>query len=106
MSQLDIMEQVLAGHERGERAALITWLRGQLVKLYVRRRSEGDDRVFVTADDARALLARSGRDPDGNRNWLGAVFRGAGWEPIEERWHFSETPGSHGNRLRCWRWVG
>lgn len=105
-TQLDLMEQALAAHERGHRAALIAWLRGELVKLYVARRIAGGDRAAVTADDARVLLARSGRDPGGNRNWIGAVFKGAGWEPIEDRWHFSETAGSHANRLRCWRWVG
>jgi len=89
---------------QGQRRELIRWLREQLRELYhARVRHDGLERAAVHADDARRILSVSGRDPGGPHHWIAAVFQGKEFQAIPERWHFSETEGSHGNRLRCYR---
>ena len=101
-----VADGVLDQHNR-YRASLLDWLRGHMRSLYAQRlQSQGRGLAFVTADDARRILDADERVPGPdrlNRNFLGALFvKGAGWEATGEYTH-SQTPGSHGNRLCCWR---
>ena len=91
--------------ERPNHAAILDDLRCQLQAIYERRVIDvGRGRAFVTADDARPLLeARS--DCPRKKNFLGHLFRTGGWEPTGAAMP-SSTRGSHGNLLRCWRYVG
>lgn len=84
-------------------------LRAELRRLYFTRKVEWPatwGEAYVTADDARALMRqyRSLRPPEGtSNNSLGALFRGKGWRRVGD--HFSNTQGSHGNRIGRWAVV-
>lgn len=103
----DIRDRVLDSMEETRRS-LLTWLREEMRSLYLRRlESHGRDLAFVTADDARVLLDNAPNVPGPdrlNRNFLGQLFRGEGWEWTGQLYK-SKTLNSHANDLRCWRWV-
>lgn len=91
----------------GWRREVLDVLRERLKIVYQSRlRDAGPSRAYVTADDARVLLLSLDIDLRGeNMNFLGALFKSQGWEPMPYM-HQSDTPGSHGNLLHCWRFVG
>lgn len=85
-------------------------LREAMRLLYLRRVvTEGIERAYVTADDARYAMRRHPEIyalPAGKTmNALGQLFRAQGWVKMEGK-HVSTTPGSHGNEICRWRWVG
>lgn len=109
--ELDLWESrkrdaVLERHESGHADALRV-LRFYLRAIYeYRLRDVGYDAAFVTAMDAREYLrSHPSMDTPANRNWLGALFRERGWQRTGQSMS-SETEGSHGTELPCWRWVG
>lgn len=91
------------------RASLLKWLRREMKRLYAQRVIDrGYDRAFVSADDARKILDSDPKVPGPDklsRNFLGTLFKGEkGWRACG--FTKSETPGSHANLLRIWRWEG
>ncbi len=66
-------------------------------------------RDYVSADEARILLeigiATQGIERPANHAFMGSLFKGSEWEFTGHRVK-SETPGSHANELKCWRYVG
>lgn len=85
---------------------VLTWLRVQLVKTYRFRLADNPLGAYVTADDARQHLPRCPYTVPTCKNFLGALFKGAGWKAVGFLDHRSETPGSHGNRLMRWVYTG
>jgi len=91
--------------------AWLTRIRAALVSIYearVARWGTTDPRSYVCADDAERLARTNpylalpaGASP----NLMGSVFRTAEWAAID-RTHVSSQPGSHGNLLTRWRYVG
>lgn len=93
-----------------ERRAWLRYMRARLAQTYLARVTErGRDAAYVTADDARQLMddepTLCGLPAGASTNLLGALFRGWEWQQIN-RGHVSSTPGSHGNILARWRFVG
>lgn len=89
------------------RRGWLTFLRGRLIKLYESRVAVYPFDAYVTADDARVILESQPDCPPAselNRSFLGALFKTAGWESTG-KYITSNTPGSHANRLVCWRYV-
>lgn len=85
---------------------LLGELRQAMYTLWQKRRKHQGAAAYVTADDARVILdADTTLPPDLNKNFMGSLFKGKQWEPTGEQVK-SKTPGSHANRLMCWRWVG
>ncbi|MBL4701600.1 MAG: hypothetical protein JKX85_10125 [Phycisphaeraceae bacterium] len=83
-------------------------IREKLAVLYRSRWVSQGLEAFVSADDARDILNKMPNVPPPsrmNRNFLGQLFRADGWKFTGKTIN-SKTPGSHGNLLRCWRWVG
>jgi hypothetical protein len=85
-------------------------IRDELARLYRRRLAAatavgGPGRnwrdAYVTADDARRIMSRLGIRFN-NNNKLGALWKRGEWEWTGQRIK-SETKGSHGNELKCWR---
>ena len=84
-------------------------IRGELATLYRRRLGAArghyilpeNHEAFVTADDARRIMSRLGICFT-NNNRLGSLWKRGEWEWTGQRIK-SETKGSHGNELKCWR---
>lgn len=95
-----------------ERRAWLVRIRAALALLCLKRVGkwgQDDPRACVTGDDAHLLeAARPGLAlPAGaSRNTLGVVFRAPGWVHSEHPDHVSATPGSKGNLIYRWRYVG
>lgn len=109
-------EKAIGKHEASSRAPLIRMLRTKLMFLYKERafdqRHNPAADVYVTADDARRILERSGikeTDDDGKPvplNWFGAIFqKKAGWR-FTGRTVPSLHPDANARHVRCWRWEG
>jgi len=102
----EIAEAILDAME-GKRHKLLEYLRTRLFQLYQKRlEKQGEALARVTADDARLILESDPNIPGAdklNRNFLGQLFRTPKWEFTGELIK-SQTQGSHGNLLRCWRW--
>ena len=83
-------------------------IREHLRELFeIRQRRYGVE-AFVTADDARTFFESTRQpSPPGpdvlSRNFLGAVFKAAGWHTDGQTYH-SKTKGSHANRLLRWHY--
>lgn len=58
--------------------------------------------AWVSADDARRYFEALNPPAELSRNFLGQVFREAGWVALPGRRILSTTPGSHANELKCW----
>lgn len=87
-------------------APVLDWLRRGLIKLYrFRVEDVGRDAAYVTADDARKLLPRYRGEVSACKNFMGALFQAKGWQFTGHRVN-SQTPGSHSNELKAWRYVG
>jgi hypothetical protein len=87
-------------------ADLLNYLRGRLKVTYrFLVEDVGREFAYVTADDARRILDADRRFDGVCRNFLGALFKGPGWKSTGA-FHKSRTPGSHANRLLCWRFDG
>ena len=89
---------------------LLNWLRVQMVRLYrVSKLVEQHEEPFVTADDARKILAEAIEAGTVARpkcmNFLGSLFKAPGWVPAGG-FIKSKTPGSHANRLVKWKFIG
>jgi hypothetical protein len=94
-----------------ERREWLDRMRHVLVQVYgarVMTWGEGHPMTYVCADDADRLAKwrpelalPAGASP----NLMGSVFRTPEWEAID-RTHVSSQPGSHGNLLTRWRYVG
>lgn len=95
-----------------ERREWLERMRAELVRVYRNRVAffgEHDLRACMTGDDAQHLeKTRPGLAlPAGaSRNTLGVVFRAPGWVHSEHPDHVSTTPGSNGNLIYRWRYVG
>lgn len=93
-----------------ERREWLDRMRAALAHLYELRAAKwgATQAVYVCADDADRL-AKARPDlalPVGaSPNLMGSVFRTAEWRAID-RSHVSSQPGSHGNLLTRWRYVG
>lgn len=90
-------------------AEILNWLRPKLVELYSFY-ALGDLDAYVTADDARRLIEDALDTGELKQrpecmNFMGSVFKGGEWEFTGKRVR-SRTAGSHGNELRCWKWIG
>jgi len=102
----DAVARAVLDSLEGRYHSLLEYLRARMAELYRRRlAAQGYDLARVTADDARHILDNDPRVPGSdrlNRNFIGQLFRGGAWESTGELIK-SQTPGSHGNLLRCWR---
>ena len=70
---------------------------------------EGNPEACVTGDDAQRLEKTRpdlALPADASRNLFGVVFRAPGWVHSEHPDHVSTTPGSNGNLIYRWRYVG
>jgi len=89
-------------------ASALAWLRAA-IRLKWQELHRTGVRDYVTADDARILLeigiGNGCLERPSNMNWMGSLFAGKEWE-FTGHYIKSETPGSHRNELKCWRWVG
>ena len=103
-----VADRVLEALE-GKYKALLEWMRDRMRTLYFQReKSQGRELAFVTADDARLILDTDPNVPGPDRlkrNFMGSLFKAKGWE-FTGQMIKSKTPGSHANRLLCWRYVG
>ena len=106
-SELDLFSAALVAHEDTARFELAQ-ARGAARQFAIENHGENKYGIpySVTADDVRSLLALPKMDSKKN-NWMGAVFMERNkkglriWER-SGRYHYSETPGSHGNHLPVW----
>lgn len=100
-------ERVLSRMEEEPlRRYLLEKCRDYAKRLYLDRRQRLGEEAHVTADDVRRYFENELDPPDWlDRNMLGATFKTDEWEPTGD-YVRSETPGSHGNLLTCWRWTG
>jgi len=102
-----------------ERAGWLEKMRTELAALYQLRVTEwGLKEAYVTADDARNLMRsypqRFGLPAGASTNTLGALFLGKEWHAKDGyttggraiAGHTSTTPGSRGNDLVRWEYVG
>jgi hypothetical protein len=104
-SEKEIRDAVLADLG-GRNADVLAWLRKRLAVIYrIRREDVGRENAYVSADDARKLIDRMPEFQGKCMNFLGALFKAPGWKPTGN-YHTSTTPGSHANKLVCWRWEG
>jgi hypothetical protein len=99
-------ERALQDHDQ-HKAAAIGWLRKRLAELYRERcRAYRRSTVYVTADDARDLYAKSSFPPaySANRTFFGSIFRGAEWEVVGRA--KSLYPANNCREIKTWRHVG
>ncbi len=95
----------------GDNRAWLARIRLALAELCaerVGRWGEADPRAYVCADDADRLTktrADMAMPAGASPNLMGTVFRGSDWLALD-RTHVSSQPGSHGNILTRWRYVG
>jgi hypothetical protein len=89
-------------------AEILDWLRGRMIELFRVRFAANPHTAFVTADDARRAFEMGVQSKIFDRpncmNFMGHLFR-KGWRKTGNTIK-SETRGSHGNELDCWRYVG
>lgn len=107
-SDADQARTILKRAERESRRWLDS-LRNAMRQLYDERVIAQGAEAFVTADDARRLMRKRTwlQPPAGvSMNAMGALFRAKGWTKLPGGKHNSRTPGSHGNDLDRWAWVG
>ena len=87
---------------------IVDWLRARMVELYRIRFASHGEVACVTADDARRRVEIAfdigAFERPSSMNFMGSVFR-KGWKKTGQTIK-SETPGSHGNEIDCWRYVG
>lgn len=104
--ELVIRDEILADLA-ALRRSILDWLHPRIVRLYRQRlAAQGYERAYVCADDLRIILDADPRIPPPerlNRNFLGSFWRTPGWRPLGATVK-SRTPGSHANKLECWRW--
>lgn len=103
-SEIAKRDAVLASHEDNYRDVLRS-LRVDMEILYRQRFHAQGHAACVTADDARQILATHEAFEGmtfASMNWLGQLFRDGNWEQTGQTIR-SQTPGSHGNVLPCWR---
>ena len=88
-------------------AQTLAELRQAMRDLYRRRQALQGSLAYVSADDARVIIDSDPRYANLDcKNFLGSLYRGSKeWKATGQRIK-SKTPGSHGNSLCCWRWVG
>lgn len=88
---------------------IVDWLRARMVELYRVRFAASPQTAFVTADDARRRVEIAFEigafERPGSMNFMGGIFRKSGWRKTGQTIQ-SSTPGSHGNELDCWVYVG
>lgn len=86
----------------------LKWLRSRLAEIYCERRDkQGFDLAYVTADDARILIKAHDEFKKLTRmNFMGSLFKDAPDFECTNEVIRSKTPGSKGNRLLCWRYIG
>jgi len=95
-----------------ERHAWLDRIRHVLVQVYyhrVMKWGRGHPEACVTGDDAQRLAkARPELALPAGASFklFGAVFRAPGWVRSEHKDHVSTTPGSNGNLIYRWRYVG
>lgn len=108
--EIERLDQVMRRFE-ATHGDWLTVLRGAM-RLVYRRRCRRNVEAYVTADDARRVFESLttatertemlARNPKA-MNFMGALFQAPGWVWTGD-WSRSETPGSHRNMLRRWRW--
>lgn len=93
-----------------ERRAWLERMRDRLAVLCLLRVDMlGEAQACVTADDAEVLRktqASLALPADCSPNIMGTVFRTRDWVRSEHPDHVSTTPGSNGNLIYRWRYVG
>ena len=100
-------DQVMDTFEH-KRKEWLTIIRLAMRKTWIERRDKYGPDAYVTADDAREFFEAIPDVPGPkrlSRIFLGAVFMPKCWK-WTGNWHKSETEGSHGNPLKCWRYIG
>ena len=99
-------DAALEAHEVNYAQALAE-LRESMKRLYKWKQTTMGINAYVSADDARVILDSDPRYANLDcKNFLGSLYRGSKeWKATGQRIK-SKTPGSHGNSLCCWRWVG